>query len=256
MIRAPLFVAALTGILCLAAPLAAAPDPLPGFSAPTEITNIHAPFTPDSVKIFFGRSEGTRTVTLERQTEQTRLFHHEGKLVEARVMLESEFVDGELVEITTHYLAQDDAGNVRYFGEVAVEYDGGVVVGTEPDSWVVDGPSPGDDPAGVHVVRNPAMYMPATLEVGTTFDMESIPGESELITVVATDAHVVTPAGEFHQVVQLQADGEDDPDIVIEYRYVAAGVGAVKEVAPSKRSVLVATSFSDLHLGLEASRER
>jgi hypothetical protein len=147
---------------------------------------------------------------------------------------------------------------VRYFGEVAQQYEGGVVVGTEPDSWMVTGPAQAEDPLGVHIVRQPAMYMPAQLAVGTSFEMEAAPGLSEIITVVAVGEEVQTPAGEFSESVKLQEDGEDDgnPKIVIQYRWVAPGVGAVKEDAPGSRSTLVATSFVGFHLDEVTARER
>src|SRR5262249_6789376 len=64
--------------------------------------------------------------------------------VATTVILDRAFVNGELVEMTFDWFAQDDVGNVWYFGEDAREIQNGKVVSTE-GSWEagVDGALPG-----------------------------------------------------------------------------------------------------------------
>ena len=54
--------------------------------------------------------------------------------VESAVVVDREFENGELIEETFDWYAQDMAGNVWYMGEASTEYEGGEAVGTA-GSW-------------------------------------------------------------------------------------------------------------------------
>lgn len=230
----------------LLAPLQTVPPP--SFSAPTGMTNPWAPFTPGSVKVFRGRADGQRTATLETHLAELRVFTWGGVDVPCRVIEEQEFADGALVEITRHYVAQDDAGNVRYFGEVSLVIEGGVVVETEEDSWLVGGPSLPGDPADVHAAEHPTMFMPADPQPGQSFQQEDFEHHAETLVVLARDVPVRVAAGAYERALKLREldDGEDGG--ASQQRWVVAGVGLVKEVGPRTRTELLATSLLETDL--------
>src|SRR5262245_55838411 len=94
------------------------------------------------------------------------------------------FEDGELVEDTRDWYAQDSQGNVWYFGEETAEYENGQVSSTA-GSWEagVDGALPG-------------IVMLARPEAGDQYRQEFLAGEAEdLAEVIATSGQVQSKAG-------------------------------------------------------------
>ena len=97
-----------------------------------------------------------------------------------------EFEDGELVEHTLDYYAQDDEGNVRYMGERVDDIEDGKVVAHE-GQWLA---GEGD--------AKPGLFMPADPQVGDVFEQERAPGVAEdRSEVVQTGVEVAVPAGRF-----------------------------------------------------------
>ena len=78
-----------------------------------------------------------------------------------------EFEDGELVERTADYFAQDGKGRVWYFGERVDDIENGKVVGHE-GQWL----------AGKNGAK-PGLFMPAKPRVGQVFEQERAPGVAE-----------------------------------------------------------------------------
>ncbi len=226
-------------------------DPVPTFSGPTTITNVYAPFEVGTVKVFHGRSAGERTTTVIAHAEDTRTFVFDGEEVVCCILQEKEFTAGALVEITTHYLAQDDAGNVRAFGEVSIEIEAGVVIGAEEDSWILGGATLPTDPAGVYNAETPQMYMPANPQLGDVFDQEAFPHSSESLTVVGVGNKVKVPSGKYGWSLKLKETGEEeeDDDDGPEYRWIVPGVGEVKSKSSKSKSRLFDTSLLQTDLG-------
>jgi len=84
------------------------------------------------------------------------------------------YKEGRVLETAVDYYAQDDAGNVWYFGEDVSNYENGVEVNKD-GTWSAgkDGP--------------PGMIMPAQPKVGDGYRPENIPGlVFEEVTVKAT----------------------------------------------------------------------
>ena len=233
-------------LFLLAALSAGASPPVaepPAFGDPTAITHELVPFVPGSVNIFRGRSDGERTTALFSQLEETRVFSWGGGEVECRIVEEQEFADGVLVEISTNYLAQDDAGNVHSFGEVSIVYGDGLPPETEEDSWLVGGATLPGDPPEAQSVTDPMMFMPAELLPGVSFVLQQLPGKLETLTVLEMDLTVKVGAGKFEGAVRFQEldDGEDGG--TTGSKWFAPGIGLVREKEKGARSELIATSL-------------
>ena len=126
--------------------------------------------------------------------------------------------DGEVVEDTYDWYAQDRDGNVWYLGEDSTEFENGKAVGTS-GSWEagVDGALPG-------------IVMQAQPEVGQAYRQEYYVGEAEdLAEVDQLDATESVPFGDFDQLVVIKEWNPLEPDVV-EEKYFAPGVGLVLEI--------------------------
>jgi hypothetical protein len=126
-------------------------------------------------------------------------------------------VDGELVEDTHDWFAQDADGAVWYFGEESKDYENGTLVGTK-GSWEagVDGALPG-------------IVMPAEPKAGFAYRQEYYRGEAEDMGEVARVAQRASVTfGAFRDLVVIREWNPLEPDVV-EEKYYAPGVGLVLE---------------------------
>lgn len=145
--------------------------------------------------------------------------------VATTVIHDQVFLDGELIEDTFDWYAQDKDGNVWYFGEDSKEIVDGEVVSTE-GSWEagVDGAQP-----GIIMLANPT--------VGTTYQQEVAPGVAEdMAKVVSLTGTADVPYGNFTGTLVTKewtplASGAP------EYKYYAPGVGLVLETGSGGSSV-------------------
>jgi hypothetical protein len=141
--------------------------------------------------------------------------------IQATVVRDVVSEDGELVEDTKDWYAQDKDGNVWYLGEETREYEDGKVK-TTAGSWEagVDGAE-----AGVIVLAEP--------EVGLTYRQEYYKGEAEDAgEILSLDEWVEVPFGSFEDVLMTKDFTPLDPD-VLEHKFYAKGVGPVLVVGIS-----------------------
>lgn len=141
--------------------------------------------------------------------------------IEARVVHDVVTEDGQLVEDTFDWYAQDRDGNVWYLGEATEEYEDGTVV-TTAGSWEtgVDGAQAG-------------ILVPAHPEVGTTYRQEYYAGEAEdAAEVLSLDERAEVPFGTFDGVLLTKDFTPLDPG-VLEYKLYAKGVGPVLAIGVS-----------------------
>ena len=113
--------------------------------------------------------------------------------VETRVVHDVVTEDGVPVEDTFDWYAQDDDGNVWYFGEQTTEFEDGKPAG-HAGAWEagVDGALPG-------------VVVPAEPEVGMNYRQEYYAGEAEdEATVLSVDATASVPYGEFTGALQTR----------------------------------------------------
>ncbi len=141
--------------------------------------------------------------------------------IEARVVHDVVTEDGQLVEDTFDWYAQDADGNVWYFGEDTKEFEDGKVA-TTAGSWEagVDGAQPG-------------ILVPADPEDGMTYRQEYYAGEAEdMAEVLSLDEKVEVPFGSYDGVLMTKEWTPLEPDI-LEHKFYANGVGVVLALAIS-----------------------
>jgi len=129
--------------------------------------------------------------------------------------------DGQVIEDTFDWYAQDRSGNLWYLGEATEEFEDGVVVSTE-GSWEagVDGAQAG-------------IILPGAPEVGLTYRQEYFAGQAEdAAAVLSLDERAEVPYGRFEHVLLTKDYTPLDPTI-LECKFYAPGVGPVLVLAVS-----------------------
>ncbi len=124
-------------------------------------------------------------------------------------------LDGEIIEDTLDWYAQDCHGNVWYFGEYSETFQNGMVTGTE-GSWEagVDGAKPG-------------IVMKANPKVGETYRQEYYAGVAEdMADVLSLNRLVIVQFGKFSDCLKTRDYSPLDPTLN-EFKYYAPGVGQV-----------------------------
>jgi hypothetical protein len=175
------------------------------------IDNPYLPLVPGAKWAYEGTSDGEPervevVVTEERKNIQG---------ISAVAVRDTVWQNGEMVEDTFDWFAQDKHGNVWYLGEDVKDYENGEVVSTA-GSWE----------AGVNGAL-PGLAMPAQPRVGQAYRLEFASGEAEdLAEVVEVDATATTPIGSFDHVLVVREWTPLEPDVVEEKSY-AAGVGNI-----------------------------
>ncbi len=127
-------------------------------------------------------------------------------------------LQGEVLEDTLDWYAQDNDGTVWYFGEDTKELSGGMVVSTE-GSWEtgVDGGKPG-------------MIVPANPTVGMKYRQEYYACHAEdMGEILELDASVTVTAGDYTGCLKTRDTTPLEPDVV-EEKYYCPGVGNVLSV--------------------------
>jgi hypothetical protein len=178
----------------------------------TEIDNPYWPM-PQGARWVYRETdeEGNEQRVEVTVTDETRTIQG----IETRVVHDLVTEDGEVVEDTYDWYAQDSDGNVWYLGEDTKEYADGEVV-TTAGSWEagVDGAQAG-------------VIVPASPEPGLTYRQEHYAGEAEdAATVLSVDERAEVPAGSFESLLLTKDYTPLEPE-VLEYKLYAPGVGPV-----------------------------
>lgn len=177
------------------------------------IDNPYLPLTPGSRWVYEGIEDGE----MERIEVVVTDDRREVMGISAVVVRDTVSEDGEVIEDTLDWFAQDVDGNVWYLGEDSREYEDGELVGTE-GSWEagVDGALPG-------------IVMLAEPEVGEAYRQEYYEDEAEdLGEVIRVGASESVAAGTYDDLVVIREWNPLEPDVV-EDKYHAQGVGVVLE---------------------------
>jgi len=222
-------VACSLALACAESPTAPAYDPEIPSQWSASITHPLFPLTPGtSWEYSEATPEGLETITVEVLSVARKVNGVDVVTVHDQV-----FLDGELIEDTFDWYAQDVDGNVWYLGEDTEELENGVVVGTDGSwEWNVDGALP-----GIYVWADPAGH------VGEEYRQEYYEGEAEdWAVVVAVDETVTVPLGTFTGCLQTEDwNGLEGRAQTAQYKYYCPGVGVALEVSvddPTARTEL------------------
>ncbi|MCI0396592.1 MAG: hypothetical protein L0332_20060 [Chloroflexi bacterium] len=180
------------------------------------IDNPYFPRIPGTRYIYEGQTEdGLERVELEVLPE-TRVVMG----VTTTIVRDTVYLDGELVEDTYDWFAQDREGNVWYFGEESKEYEDGEAV-SAAGSWEagVDGALPGI-----------IMYADPLDHAGEPYRQEYYAGEAEdMGEVVGLVESVTVPFGSFDNILQTKDWTPLEPGVE-EHKFYASGIGVIKEL--------------------------
>jgi hypothetical protein len=135
--------------------------------------------------------------------------------ITARVIRDTVRSEGDLVEDTFDWYAQDAAGNVWYLGEDTAEFENGKIV-TRAGSFEAGA---GD--------AMPGILLPAQPQVGQKYRQEYLKGEAEDNgEVLATDHLVEVKTGRYRNALVTMDTSSLEPTVV-EYKFYARGIGPV-----------------------------
>jgi hypothetical protein len=161
--------------------------------------------------------------------------------VPARVILDQDYNDGELVEAELTLFAQDKDANVWTLGEYPEEYEDGRFAGA-PNVWI----------SGIHGAVG-GVLVPGRPRTGAP---QFVQGRAPAIDffdvgrVVATGLHTCVPAGCFDNVVKVSETAPLAPEDGKQLKFYAPNVGLIQVTAEggSNRETLTLTSLTTLGL--------
>jgi hypothetical protein len=230
--------AALT--LLLAAPAWAATVTIPfdadNFTNPLDIDNQYWPLVPGTTFVYVGEGPDGCEVDRFAVTNDTKLITINGENLTVRVIddraYEDDECDGadpsELVEKTFDWHAQDDAGNIWYFGEETYhcEGEGNCTLGS--GSWEA-----GKDLQNTGAIAMPGIIILANPTTGDAYRQEIYTGFAEdWAKIMGKNADVVLkrddayPPGEFDNCLVTKEWSGLEPGSV-EQKYYCYGTGLV-----------------------------
>jgi hypothetical protein len=180
-----------------------------------QVTNQFFPLVPGTTYSYEGETdEGTETTVVEVLNETKTILGITATVVRDRV-----FLDGELIEDTFDWFAQQNTGDVWYLGEDSKEIENGEVVSTE-GSWEagVDGAKP-----GIIMWGDPAAHL------NEEHRQEFYEGVAEdVATVIGLDEAAEVPYGGFTGCIRTEDRNPLEPGTE-EHKVYCPGVGQVLE---------------------------
>ena len=165
-------------------------------------------------------SSDSKTFAIDKAASTTAVTNQTREIagVTCVVVNDTGFTNNKATEKTSDYYAQDNQGNVWYYGEDSFELVKGKWVRSN-GSWLagVDGAQPG-------------IIMEAHPKVGDVYRQEYSPGHAEdMAEVLSTNASVSVPYGSFDHALQTKEWTPLEPGVV-DNKYYAAGIGEVEAV--------------------------
>ena len=185
----------------------------------TAIDNPYWPMKPGSRWVYRETDdEGAALRVVVTVTNRTKKIANG---ITARVVRDEVTQNGEPIELTDDWYAQDREGNIWYLGERTAEYENGKVK-TRAGSFEA-----GRDGAQAGIA------MPADPRPGLSYRQEYFRGEAEdRARVLSVDDQAEVPAGHFRGTLTTRDENPLDPK-VLEYKLYARGVGPVLVLSPS-----------------------
>ena len=178
----------------------------------TRIDNPYFPLQPGRTFVYEGKTEVGNEHDEVYVSRDTKVIVG----VTCVVVTDTVTVDGKLEELTIDWYAQDKQGNVWYFGEDAKAYDKDNVISTH-GSWE----------AGVNGAK-PGIVMPVNPQPGDPYRQEYYKGEAEdMAQVLRVTGSISVPYGSYTNVLITKEWSAIEPQLVIENKYYARGVGFI-----------------------------
>jgi hypothetical protein len=183
----------------------------------TAIDNPYWPMRPGSHWVYREVENGEAQRVDVTVTNRTKTLDG----IEARVVHDRVSRNGETLEDTYDWYAQDSKGNLWYLGEDTAEYENGKLK-TREGSWAagVDGAEPG-------------VVVPAEPKQGMSYREEYYAGHAEdAAEVLNVDSQVQVPFGRFKNAMLTRNFSTIEPTVE-EMKLYARGVGPVMELLVS-----------------------
>ena len=189
-------------------------DPANFVDPRTATPNEYFPLVPGTIRVYKG---GPETITVTVTGEIKEILG-----VPCIIVYDVVKDHGEIIEDTEDWYAQDQDGNVWYFGELSKGFENGELVSLE-GSWK----------AGVDSAK-PGIVMEADPRKGDLYRQEFSLGNAEDLAKVVSrgEESVSVRYGEFTEDVLKTEDFTPIQPDVKEFKYYAPGVGVVLEVNP------------------------
>ncbi|TMQ67707.1 MAG: hypothetical protein E6K80_15015 [Candidatus Eisenbacteria bacterium] len=180
------------------------------------VTNPYLPLVPGTTFTYRNLLKTTEELnTIEVTRDRKTILGVAVTVVHDQVFL----ADGSLAEDTFDWYAQDEQGNVWYFGEDTKEYDHGVLV-TTAGSWEA---GKNGALAGIVMLADP--------HVGDVYKQEDAPGVvADMAKVVSLDETLTVPYGTFTHCIETTEWTPVEPGDR-SHKFYARNVGNVLEVA-------------------------
>ena len=195
------------------------------FSDPTRIDNPYLPLSEFGRCTLRGHEDGERLRIKRKTLDRTRSFDVAGVAVDTMVVKDRVWADGELIESTHDFFAQDDAGAVHYFGERVDNIRNGRVVNHD-GSWLY-----GRDTDVIGVL------MPAHPRIGDRWRSEDAPPIVEHDRMVDRIASARVHGKRYRHVIDVREYAL--PDKEVEHKLYARDIGVIDELPPEGEVGLV-----------------
>jgi hypothetical protein len=181
------------------------------FHNPLKIDNKYFPLEVGTTFIYKGTKDGQPSSDKFQVTNKVKVIQG----ISTREIHDNAFVKGKLSESTQDWFAQDDNGNVWYFGEFTTD----IATGGHEGSWQ----------AGVNGAKA-GIIMEAQPKVGDTYNEELAKGVAEdKAKVLSLNEKVCVPFGCFTHVLKTKNFTPLEPNSV-ENKFYAPEVGSIKTV--------------------------
>lgn len=184
------------------------------FTNSTTLSNQYFPLEPGKKYIFEGQTaDGFEHIEITLLTTTRSVMG-----ITCAIISDKVWIDNVLLEDTQDWFAQDNAGNVWYFGEFVTDYNPDGTVADHDGSWEaeVDGAKP-----GITMLANP--------QVGNAYQQEYYFEEAEdEAKVVELGLTVTVPYGTFSNCLKTEEWTDLEPGHV-GYKIYAPGIGMIQD---------------------------
>ena len=209
------------------------------FSDPLTIDNPYWPLVPGTTFVYEPVPNDDNVVNTITVTNNVKTISVYGEDIDCRVVYDVETVNGNITEETWDWYAQDDDGNIWYFGENTIEYiyddDWNLIDTSSEGSWEA-----GQDVANLGVIALPGYLILADPSPGICYQQEYYEDEAEdSAKVLRLNAKVTLENGAFYEDCMVTKEWTQLDPGNIEHKYYREGVGLLLIEELKEKSVRV-----------------